>query len=59
MEPLTTIELRTCKWLGVIALACSAVAELLRLAHDTGSAKSPATRETARRAMSRGSARTR
>jgi hypothetical protein len=59
MEPLTAIELRTCKWLGVIALACSAAAELLRLAHDTGSAKSWTNRETARRANSRGSARTR
>jgi hypothetical protein len=53
MEPLTTIELGTCKWLGIIALACSAVAELLSLANDTGSAKSWTTRESARRATSR------
>jgi hypothetical protein len=32
MEPLTTIELRACKWLGILALAASAAAELYALA---------------------------
>jgi hypothetical protein len=59
MEPLTTIELGTCKWLGIVALACSAIAELLSLANGNSRALSWATRETARRATSRGSARSR
>ena len=59
MEPLTTIELRTCKWLGIIALTCSAVAELLSLAHANGHALSWSNRENARRAISRGTARRR
>jgi len=53
MEPLTTIELGSCKWLGIIALACSAVAELLSLANDNSRALSWTTRETARGATSR------
>ena len=57
MEPLTTIELRTCKWLGIIALACSATAELLSLAQGDGRAMSWLTRESARRADSRRNAR--
>jgi hypothetical protein len=53
MEPLTTIELRTCKWLGIIALACSAAAELMHLAQGNGHAMSWLTRENTRRAISR------
>ena len=53
MEPLTTIELRTCKWLGIIALACSAAAELLSLAQGNGHALSWTNRETTRRETSR------
>jgi ATP-dependent exoDNAse (exonuclease V) alpha subunit len=53
MEPLTTIELRTCKWLGIVALACSAAAELLSLARGNGRAASWLSRESARRPASR------
>ncbi len=53
MEPLTTIELGTCKWLGIIALACSAVAELLSLANGNSRTLSWTAREMARRASSR------
>jgi hypothetical protein len=59
MEPLTTIELGTCKWLGIVALACSAVAELISLANGNSLVLSWMHRETARRASSRGSARNR
>ena len=59
MKPLTTIELRTCKWLGIIALACSAAAELLSLAQESDRALSWINRENARRAVSRGAARNR
>jgi len=59
MEPLTTIELRTCKWLGIVALACSTAAELMRLAHSDGPVLWWTHRETARRANSRGQARRR
>ena len=59
MEPLTTIELGTCKWFGIIALACSAVAELLSLANGNSRTLSWTTRENARRTISRGSARSR
>jgi hypothetical protein len=54
MEPLTTIELRTAKWLGIVALACSAIAELLSLANRNSRALSWPNRESARRAISRG-----
>jgi hypothetical protein len=57
MEPLTTIELRTCKWLGIVALACSAAAELLSLAQGNGRILSWTTREDTRRATSRRNAR--
>ena len=53
MEPLTTIELRTAKWLGIITLACSAAAELMRLANGDGRAISWVTRTNANRAISR------
>jgi len=53
MEPLTKIELGTFKWLGIVALACSAVAELLSLANGNSRALSWITRETTRRATPR------
>ena len=53
MKPLTTIELGTCKWLGIVALAFGAVAELLSLANGNSRALSWGTRESARRATSR------
>ncbi len=59
MEPLTTIELRTCKWLGIIALACGAAAELMRFAHGDGPVLPWTHRETARRTISRGPTRRR
>ena len=34
MEPLTKIELDTCKWLGALAIACTVAAELLSLADE-------------------------
>ena len=34
MEPLTTIELGTCKWLGLLALLGTIAAELLSLANE-------------------------
>ncbi len=34
MEPLTTINLGSCKWLGMLVLAGTAAAELMSLAHD-------------------------
>jgi len=50
MEPLTKIELRTCKWLGVLAFACAVTAELLDLAQSpSGQRTSFAHRETLRR----------
>ena len=53
MEPLTTIELGTCKWIGIIALTCSAAAEILHLANGNSRTLPWANRETARRATSR------
>jgi hypothetical protein len=53
MEPLTTIELRTAKWLGIIALACSAAAELMRLANEDHRAISRTTRANTSRAITR------
>lgn len=53
MEPLTTIELRTCKWLGIVALAFSAAAELLSLANGNSRSQSWAARASARRVTSR------
>ncbi|MBV8979135.1 MAG: hypothetical protein JOZ13_17325 [Alphaproteobacteria bacterium] len=35
MEPLTTIELGSCKWLGILAIACTVAGELIALADDT------------------------
>ena len=49
MEPLTTIELGTCKWLGIIALAASAVAELLSLTNGNSRALHSAICESARK----------
>jgi len=49
MESLTTIELRTCKWLGILALASSAAAKLYALARTPdASLASFSHRETAR-----------
>ena len=59
MEPLTTIELRTAKWLGIVVLACSAANELMRLAHSDRRGTSWLTRETFHRAISRGPVRLR
>jgi len=51
MEPLTKIELRTCKWLGVLAFACAVTAELLDLAQSSnGQRVTFAARERLRRA---------
>ena len=51
MEPLTKIELRTCKWLGVLAFACAVTAELLDLARGpNGQGATFAARERLRRA---------
>ena len=50
MEPLTTIELGSCGWLGLLALACFAAAELWSL--EEGAHERPATfaeRERVRR----------
>ena len=49
MEPLTKIELGTCKWLGALAIACTVAAELLSLA--TNGQRTFTTRETLRRSM--------
>jgi hypothetical protein len=59
MEPQTTIELRTCKWLGIIALACSAAAELVSIARSNDPFLHWTNREPARRSISRGSVRRR
>ena len=53
MEPMTKIELGTCKWLGLIALACSAAAELIGLAQGRGFTPSWVARESARRTAHR------
>jgi hypothetical protein len=57
MEPLTTIDLGTCKWLGIVALAFSAAAELLSLANGSSRSSSWVTRDSARRAISRSTVR--
>ena len=49
MEPLTRIELGTCKWLGVLAVTCTVAAELLSLAMDGRGVFTA--RETLRRSM--------
>ncbi len=50
MEPLTKIELKTCKWLGVLAVACAVTAELIDLAHGLGGQRATfAARERLRR----------
>ena len=49
MEPLTKIELGTCKWLGVLAITCTVAAELLSLATDGRGAFTA--RETLRRSL--------
>ena len=33
MEPLTRIDLGSCKWLGVLAVACAMAGELIALAN--------------------------
>jgi hypothetical protein len=57
MEPLTTIELRARKWLGILALACSAAAELVSIARSNDPFPHWTNREPARRAASRRNAR--
>lgn len=50
MEPLTKIEIRSKKWLGVIAVACTVAGELLTLADNPeGQRASFIARETIRR----------
>jgi len=52
MEPLTTIELGTCGWLGILMLACLATAETWHLASEaTEPDTSFAGREIAQRAV--------
>jgi len=51
MEPLTKIELGSATWLGLIAIACAVVGELLTLADNPeGQRTSFVERENARRA---------
>ena len=51
MEPLTKIELGSCTWLGIIAIACAVAGELLTLANNPeGKRTSFVERENARRA---------
>ncbi len=58
MEPLTKIDLGTCKWLGVIAIACTVAGELLSLANSPdGQRMTFAERELARRFTNRNQAR--
>lgn len=50
MEPLTKIELGSCTWLGLIAIACAVAGELLTLADNPeGKRDSFVEREMARR----------
>ena len=50
MEPLTKIELRCCKWLGVLAFAGAVTAELVDLAQGPhGQSATFAARERLRR----------
>jgi hypothetical protein len=53
MEPLKTIELGSCKWIGLVALACGAVAELMSLANGNSRVLSWLNRQPARSATSR------
>ena len=48
MEPLTTIETRTCTWLGIVALVFGAVAELVSLANGNSRTLSCTSRASAR-----------
>lgn len=51
MEPLTKIELGSCTWLGLIAIACAIAGELLTLADNPeGQRTSFVEREKLRRA---------
>jgi hypothetical protein len=51
MEPLTKIELSSCTWLGLLAIACAVAGELLTLADNPeGKRTSFVERELARRA---------
>jgi hypothetical protein len=51
MEPLTKIELGSCTWLGLIAIACAVAGELLTLADNPeGKRFSFVERENTRRA---------
>ena len=51
MEPLTTIELRCCKWLGVLAFAGAVAAEVLDLVQSPiGQTRMFVARERVRRA---------
>ncbi len=53
MEPLTKIELGSCTWLGLIAIACAVAGELLTLVDNPeGKRTSFVKRELARRAAS-------
>jgi len=58
MEPLNTITLGSCKWLGVLALAGMIAAELLSPAHEAHmNAETFAGREMLRRARNQSRAR--
>jgi hypothetical protein len=50
MEPLTKIDLGSCKWLGLLAIACAVAGELLTLADNPeGKRTTFVERELARR----------
>jgi hypothetical protein len=54
MEPLTKIELGSCTWLGLLAIACTVAGELLTLADNPqGQRTSFVERELTRHAANR------